>query len=609
SGDDGSKAKKNINPGHVREIDAAGKVPVRYLVSVGAGTNNAPPEFGSSDDEEDELVDNLLNRIHSGFPFSNSNFTGGMSKTDVNLMREEAKKDNNPKKTSKAKPKQSDGYVFDAEYVANAVKNSVAEDLSRIQQQVQAVGVTFTKSQSLLQTNIQGSLDNFRREILKVIKPSCTDPSPTPANTQPPATPLSRTTPVVCTTHVDACNIIKNAMRFANQDTSQSSEVHRVEGHEDGEQHIAVGNPNASGDDIVSHTEASATEGAPVGTHDSTGVVGDMVSHTEGYGAEGPPVGTHDASGAVDELDLLTDEQLAEGAAAATETEQKHMMEVDIIASKNRCEHSNVAAVTKISTSPLVDSNAISKMNVETVTEIPNPTFSLGLTQEDPHPNRTYPPVGDNCDLATNDDVPANAAEHDDMVPPYRKSKRAKVVPRGLVGDYQCDKGVLTRAWEAHVAAISSIPNNDYPAKVYSLSEKLNDSFVINVCGLSIASGELSLIVDRTAHLPAKVVDVRIRHTHGMISKELRPIAQMFPFLLRQAGKQIGAKDLKTLTVERPRSVPQNYSQFDYGINASLLIQAHAVGGVDVCKCITEDVLDTEVETAVMIYEDNVGVL
>ncbi|KAG2246308.1 hypothetical protein Bca52824_085936 [Brassica carinata] len=149
---------------------------------------------------------------------------------------------------------------------------------------------------------ILGSLDNFRREILKVIKPSCTDPSPTPANTQPPATPLSRTTPVVCTTHVDACNIIKNAMRFANQDTSQSSEVHRVEGHEDGEQHIAVGNPNASGDDIVSHTEASATEGAPVGTHDSTGVVGDMVSHTEGYGAEGPPVGTHDASGAVDEL-------------------------------------------------------------------------------------------------------------------------------------------------------------------------------------------------------------------------------------------------------------------------------------------------------------------
>ncbi|CAN7018564.1 unnamed protein product, partial [Brassica oleracea var. botrytis] len=328
---------------------------------------------------------------------------------------------------------------------------------------------------------------------------------------------------------------------------------------------------------------------------------------------------------------------------------------------------------------------------------------------EDPHPIRTYPPVGDNCDLATNDDVPSNAAEHDDVAPPYRKSKRAKVVPRALVGDYQCDKRVLTRAWEAHVAAISSIPNNDYAAKRYSLSEKLNDSFVINVFGLSLESRELSLIVDRSTHLPAKVVDVLIRHTRsvllthpdqlqsknsvfletkfvsllsktftrfskapkkenfrfptslsdilvgdceiheasrfyfpfnfdkkhwvgicidcsnwqvivldcnyslrtdGMISKELPPIAQMFPFLLRQAGKQIAAKDLKTLTVERPRSVPQNYSQFDSGITASLLIQAHAVGGVDVCKCITEHVLDAEVErTAVMIYEDNVGLL
>ena len=31
SGDDGSKAKKNINPGHVREIDAAGKVCIRFF--------------------------------------------------------------------------------------------------------------------------------------------------------------------------------------------------------------------------------------------------------------------------------------------------------------------------------------------------------------------------------------------------------------------------------------------------------------------------------------------------------------------------------------------------------------------------------------------------
>ncbi|KAG2267136.1 hypothetical protein Bca4012_075383 [Brassica carinata] len=220
--------------------------------------------------------------------------------------------------------------------------------------------------------------------------------------------------------------------------------------HEAGEQHIAVGNPNLSVEDIHNTSVLGR-----LNTFVDFPVVEDMVAHTEGYGAEGPPVGTHDATGVVDDMGLLTDEQLAEGASAATE--QNLMMEVDIIAANKRSEHSTSAAVTNISTSPLADFNASSKM-------------------EDPHPNRTYPPVGDNCDLATNDDVPSNTAEHDDVAPPYRKSKRAKVVPRALVGDYQCDKRVLTRAWEAHVAAISSIPNNDYAAKRYSLSEKLNDS-------------------------------------------------------------------------------------------------------------------------------------
>lgn len=86
--------------------------------------------------------------------------------------------------------------------------------------------------------------------------------------------------------------------------------------------------------------------------------------------------------------------------------------------------------------------------------------------------------------------------------------------------------------------------------------------------------------------------------------------SQMFLHLLRQAGKQLSAKDLKTLTIERPRSVPQNYSQFDFGITAILLIQDHVVGGVDVCKCITSDVVEVEVKRiAVMIYEENRGVL
>ncbi|CAF1962857.1 unnamed protein product [Brassica napus] len=85
------------------------------------------------------------------------------------------------------------------------------------------------------------------------------------------------------------------------------------------------------------------------------------------------------------------------------------------------------------------------------------------------------------------------------------KSKPAKVIPRALVGEYQCDKQFLTRAWEAHVTALCSSPNNDYAAKFRSLSEKLKSPFDINVGGLSLESRELSLIIERSSHLSAKV--------------------------------------------------------------------------------------------------------
>lgn len=95
-----------------------------------------------------------------------------------------------------------------------------------------------------------------------------------------------------------------------------------------------------------------------------------------------------------------------------------------------------------------------------------------------------------------------------------------------------------------------------------------------------------------------------------MINKELRPISEMFPYLLRRAAKEVCSKYLKPLRIERPRVVPQNNIHFDSGITSILLMQAHAFAGLDVCKCITQDVLDGEVQRAsVMIYEDNVGVL
>ncbi|KAG2282079.1 hypothetical protein Bca4012_050603 [Brassica carinata] len=91
----------------------------------------------------------------------------------------------------------------------------------------------------------------------------------------------------------------------------------------------------------------------------------------------------------------------------------------------------------------------------------------------------------------------ANSKDTSHPAPPYRKCKRPRVVLRALVGDYQCDKCILTRAWEAHVNAIRRVPNIDYDAEFGELSVKIDSSFAIKLGGLSLSSKELSAIVDR----------------------------------------------------------------------------------------------------------------
>lgn len=95
----------------------------------------------------------------------------------------------------------------------------------------------------------------------------------------------------------------------------------------------------------------------------------------------------------------------------------------------------------------------------------PKPTFSLGLTQEERHVS--------NVDESLEAAAPISLADNEEPFQPHRKSKRQKVLLRALVGDYQCDKLFLTRAWEAHVNALHRGPNIDYAAKIGALSEKL----------------------------------------------------------------------------------------------------------------------------------------
>lgn len=67
---------------------------------------------------------------------------------------------------------------------------------------------------------------------------------------------------------------------------------------------------------------------------------------------------------------------------------------------------------------------------------------------------------------------------------------------------------------------------------------------------------------------------------------------------------------MKALPIDRPRTVPQLENQLYSAVNEVLLIQAHAFGGLEICKCISPNVVESELQRlAVTIVERYHGII
>ncbi|WZZ20695.1 hypothetical protein YC2023_122082 [Brassica napus] len=123
----------------------------------------ASPDLGWSDDEEDPIVDNLMSLLEQQFPFNKSSFTGGVTKLEVNRMREGAKTEAINRKT--VKPKQTKqtttSEVIDVESVASMVRDKVREDLSRIERKLSTLSESFIT----FQTNVLESIQQLVRKL------------------------------------------------------------------------------------------------------------------------------------------------------------------------------------------------------------------------------------------------------------------------------------------------------------------------------------------------------------------------------------------------------------------------------------------------------------
>ncbi|KAF8115398.1 hypothetical protein N665_0027s0014 [Sinapis alba] len=285
----------------------------------------------------------------------------------------------------------------------------------------------------------------------------------------------------------------------------------------------------------------------------------------------------------------------------------------------------------------------------------PNPSFSLGVTQEE----RLAAERDANLLVhrgQESGDEDKMLGEIDEVVIGCRKSKRQKLHTKPAVVDSHNASGNIDYSAKYSVVDVLSFhigsffrslrrANQKSPhvfldtqfvsqfTKIYTKFSKVSkkDSF-------KFTSNVIELIQNNPAHTDVEsfyfpfnmdqkywvgiIIDCSIwtvsvlncnnaRRTDYMMSKEVRPIAQMFPYLLKQVGKDVNqTREGKAMAIDRPRSIPQHNAVTDSSVVSVLFIQAHAVAGVDGCKCITPDVLDSEVERLVVtLYEATIGPL
>ncbi|KAF8099072.1 hypothetical protein N665_0252s0010 [Sinapis alba] len=574
--DEDKNGKRSISPGHARDTDASGKVEVHSVIVQDQDHFKTSSELSWSDEEDDPMVDNLLTLVEDQFPFNKSSFIGGVTKT---------------KQTSHS----ATGEGIDYEFVASLVRDKVGEDLSRIERQINILSESFLK----FQTNVNA---NIALLIRKLDGPSGHIPANStgqPANVFNHATDVQQTgfsgpsqSHVGIQTESVQNGIISDAIRFANEATTFTMDgliarqTSRCEQPSEGlpsqrneKKDMLNSQDNLS---FLNRTQASAVKDEPPQVRESVN--------------EGPNILEHIAGKEMcDSEDPLV----------ACQKSKRHKALPKSLVGQYECDkrllnHARAALVDPNNTGGNVDYSAKFAVLLAKL----NSPFTIILGQLTLEGNDLYEIVKRSAPLqAKVVDVlmghirsqftlnsPANQSNHPEFLDTQFVSQLSKLFPKfskmSRKGSFRFPSNILQR--------FVSNPEADRYYFPFTIDKK----HWVGVC------------VDCSTWTIA-VMDCNIAlRSDNMMIKEVTPIAQMFPYILKQGGKQLLHKDARAFPIKRPRCIPQNTRPADSGLSAVLFMQAQAIAGVDVCNCITQEVLGHEVERlAVMFYEATVGML
>ncbi|KAF8051980.1 hypothetical protein N665_1633s0002 [Sinapis alba] len=533
-------------------------------------------ELSWSDEEEDPMVDNLLTLVHDQFPFNKSSFVGGVTKT---------------KQTSHSTT--SEG--IDYEFVASLVRDKVGEDLSRIERQINILSECFVT----FQTNVN---ENIALLIHKLDGPSGHIPAKStgqpenvftePTNVQQTGFSGPSQSQVGPQTQSVQNGIISDAIRFANEATTFTMDGLIARQHPRCEQPSA-GLPSRrnekkamlnSQDDLslLNRTQASAVEDEPAQVRESVN--------------EGPNI-VEDIAGKemCDSEDPLV----------ACRKSKRHKALPRSLVGQYECDkrllnRARAALVDPNNTGGNVDYSSKFTLLLAKL----NSPFTIILGQSTLEGNDLYEIVKRSAPLQPKVvDVlmghirsqftlnsPANQSNNPEFLDTQFVSQLSQLFPKfskmSRKGSFRFPSNILQR--------FVSNPEADRYYFPFTIDKK-------HWVGVCVDCSTWTIVV----------MDCNIAlRSDSMMIKEVTPIAQMFPYILKQGGKKLLHKDARAFQIERPRCITQNTTPADSGISAVLFMQAHAIAGVDVCKCITQEVLGHEVERlAVIFYEATVGML
>uniref|UniRef100_A0A0D3D3T4 Ubiquitin-like protease family profile domain-containing protein n=1 Tax=Brassica oleracea var. oleracea TaxID=109376 RepID=A0A0D3D3T4_BRAOL len=545
-----------------------------------------------SDDEDDDSIDKMVSLIRDGARFTKKMFIGGATSADVERMREEAEAEALEKKKKKRKtpcqtiptPTQA---AVDAELVASLVQAKIKIQIDRVEGKVDDLRESFDQLQEVVKKHIFENsaqllvLQNGFKTILDSIASLSSQSHSRSVEDNPMANaPVadsvgSRTQTTIpepqrTTSRGDADMVNEdtniNQMTSGEDDASVQRHVEEQNVDEDESSDFQLskaesGNERVSAEDYEPNLD---NEAPPIVTEDHQPDAAIPIRKSTRLKAVTKSlVGVYECDKLI--LNRFREAQLgAINKDAATDYHAKFNKLLHILKTSKSITIGGISVSNKDIIDIAERSRALSFKMIDVLMH-----HSHVVTLHQPNPR-------DSCCFLDSKFVSILSKNYSR----FSKSPQKE--------DFVFTPNVLE--------TLCDLESQTFESLRFYLPSNFDKNYWVGIC---VDSTTWTLIVlDCNASLRSDSVMV----------KELAPICHMFPYLLKQAGRNMCSKDLKALTVERPRNIPQNIKTTDSGVTTTLLMQAHAVAGIEVCKSLTSDVLDHEAKRlAVMLYEENVG--